>query len=127
MRSQSILHTLIRTSISATCIIVYSLGSAHAGLVCEETVYNSNLVRAVQTKLREAKVQHVSANGKWDKETEKRISAYQKLNKLPTNGTLDEDTFRAMFGKERSYEPISKLVRNPHHAPEDLYEQYCRH
>jgi hypothetical protein len=126
MRKKSILYALICSSILVACIDAYNFGPAHAGLVCEETVYNSNLVRAIQTKLRDEKIAGVRVDGNWSERTQKGISAYQKLHKLQASGEVDEDTFRSMFGKERSYEPVAQRVRNPHGAPEEMYREFCR-
>jgi peptidoglycan hydrolase-like protein with peptidoglycan-binding domain len=99
---------------------------ATAGLVCEETVYNTNLVRAVQRKLRDARIGNVPVDGKWGDRTTKLLQKYQKTKKLSTSGELDEPTFRALFGGEQTYQPVSEIVKNPHHAPDDIYSKYCK-
>jgi peptidoglycan hydrolase-like protein with peptidoglycan-binding domain len=96
-----------------------------AGIMCEETVYNANLVRAVQRKLREARAKNVTVDGKWSDRTINALENYQKMHKITPSRELDEITFRAMFGSEQPYRSISEIVKNPHHAPEDIYQEFC--
>ena len=111
--------------LAAFVLVALELRPVRAGVICEATVYNANLVRAVQNKLRDAKAFAGSADGRWTPRTGAGIRSYQKKHGLEQTGTLDEPTFRAMFGNEQRYEPVSRVVQNPKNAPPDIYAAEC--
>ena len=91
-----------------TLLFVSASAPVTAGVVCGETVYNVNLIRAVQRKLRESTMSTLVVDGKWSHGTIKALEKYQQSHKMTPSGVLDEATFKAMFGSERKYEPFSQ-------------------
>ncbi|WP_114772646.1 peptidoglycan-binding domain-containing protein [Microvirga subterranea] len=111
--------------VSAIIAMIMNL-PAGAGVICQETVYNPNLVRNIQDKLRRTTAKKLRLNGKWDANTIAALKVYQKSNGLEQTGDLDSETFSSMFGKDSEYEPISRVVTNPHNAPDDVFRRFCR-
>jgi peptidoglycan hydrolase-like protein with peptidoglycan-binding domain len=112
-------------TVCAISLSLFCAGPGAAGLVCEETTYNTNLIRAVQHRLRDAKISDVRIDGKWNERTIKALQKYQKARKITPSGELDQTTFKELFGSKQEYQPVAEVVRNPHHAPADIYRRYC--
>jgi Putative peptidoglycan binding domain len=116
---------IARVLMAIIAFVAADVRSADAGIICQETVFNPNLVRAVQHKLREAKARTTGANGRWDNRMPADLRRFQQRRQLPPTGELDEPTFRTMFGAEQPYEPVSRIVKNPQGHSLEMYSRFC--
>jgi peptidoglycan hydrolase-like protein with peptidoglycan-binding domain len=82
---------------------------------CSEKKYSVNVVRAVQTALKDAGLFKGRAdgglrpNGEVTPETEKAITDYRRLNGLPSSKRIDPEFLRALLGKEYQLDDIKEL------------------
>jgi hypothetical protein len=104
-------------------------GNALAGLVCYGYEYAPNLVRAVQTHLKEKRFYKGAVDGKWGQRTEAAVAKFQLSKGIhfspedPSRGQLDDQTLHALFGDDA---PSGVTITpNPHHAPDDIWRRYC--
>ena len=96
-------------------------------MTCYQYQYAPNLVRSVQQVLKEQKIYKGKVDGKWGARTKSAVAQFQlkKGIRLPeySEGELEDSTLKALFGPDA---PSGvDVVRNPHHEPEDIWNQYC--
>ena len=89
MSAQKYIGLLCATSL----LLLGTAPIATAGIVCAKPIYNPNLVRAVQRKLRDANVGNVQVDGKWGDRTAKLLAKYQSTRKIEPSGKCKIQSF----------------------------------
>jgi len=101
---------------------------AEGGMTCYQYQYAPNLVRSVQQILKKQKLYKGKVDGKWGDQTRSAVARYQDRNGIrpaeDEQGELGKSTLKALFGPDAPSGVT--VVRNPDHAPEDLWNQDCK-